>query len=353
MTDDRYEVKDKIGQGGLGAVYRAYDKRLNREVAIKRVLPEGGFDSQDEAIERFLKEATALSSIQHPHIVTIYDAAVDDDGPYVVMELLTGRTIDQMVERGTLTYEDFREVAIQTQEALIAAQELNLVHRDLKPANLMVVWLPSGKFQVKLVDFGLAKFSAKPSVQTIDHGDAVFGSVHFMAPEQFERTALDQRTDMYAMGCLYYYTLTGSYPFTGDTAPQVMSAHLKHTVIDLKEVRPDLPAWACDWVMWHLNRSMDDRPQDARESLQNFIMNDQQAPADAAAAPPGGANRPKFVFPEAGQGGESPAAPGTGPVPVVAAADSRVTPTTAPQPLEPPEGQKPSVHTTTHVTASA
>ncbi|MDB4615157.1 serine/threonine protein kinase, partial [Akkermansiaceae bacterium] len=184
---------------------------------------------------------------------------MDEDGPYVVMELLSGRTIDEMVERGTLTLDDFREMALQTQEALIAAQDLDLVHRDIKPTNIMVTWLPSGRFQVKLVDFGLAKFSPKPSLQTIDHSDAVFGSIHFMAPEQFERTPLDKRTDMYSIGCVYYYCLAGVYPFDGDTAPQVMSAHLQNTVTPLSEHRADLPSWLCDWVMWHLSRQMDDR----------------------------------------------------------------------------------------------
>ena len=136
MIEDRYEIRSKIGQGGVGAVYRAFDRHLNREIAIKRVLADGGYENQEEATEAMLKEATALCSVQHPHIVTVFDAGVDKDGPYVVMELLSGRTIDEMIERGTLTFEDFREVAVQSQEALIAAQALDLVHRDIKPTNL-------------------------------------------------------------------------------------------------------------------------------------------------------------------------------------------------------------------------
>ena len=358
MTDDRYEIRGKIGQGGVGAVYRAWDKRLNREVAIKRVLTDAHFENEDEAITHLLKEATALSSVQHPHIVTIYDAGVDEDGPYVVMELLDGRTIDEMVERGTLVWPDFRQVAVQTQEALIAAQDLDLVHRDLKPTNLMVVWLPSGKFQIKIVDFGLAKFSAKPSIQTIDHGDAVFGSIHFMAPEQFERTPLDQRTDMYAMGCLYYFTLTGLYPFTGESAPQVMTAHLQHQVTPLHDLRPDLPAWVCDWVMWHINRGMDDRPADAREALQKFLMSEQNNPVPPEGEP-AQPKRPKFVFPGADEGAKTPT-PATPPTAEVVASQAATPPPppesvptqTSPQPIQPPEGQKPSVHTTSQVTAS-
>ena len=101
MSQERYEIKGKIGQGGVGAVYQAFDTQLNREVAIKRVLAEGGYEDQEEATKHLLKEATALSSVQHPHIVTVYDAGIDTDGPYVVMELIEGKTLDEMVERAT------------------------------------------------------------------------------------------------------------------------------------------------------------------------------------------------------------------------------------------------------------
>ena len=297
MSEERYEIRGKIGQGGVGAVYRAYDTQLRREVAIKRVLadetdPEA---NQDTATANLLKEATALSSVQHPHICTVYDAGIDKEGPFVVMELINGKTLDEMVERGTLTFDDFREVAIQTQEAMIAAQDLDLVHRDLKPSNVMVCWLPSGRFQVKLVDFGLAKFSAKPSLQTIDHGDAVFGSIFFMAPEQFERSPLDRRTDMYALGCMYYYSLAGTYPFNGDSAPQVMAGHLQNSVQPLQELRPDLPAWVCEWVMWHISRNMEDRPDSGRVALEKFITDETLAAQNGGVVPSNSA--PQLVIP--------------------------------------------------------
>ena len=286
MSKERYEIKGKIGQGGVGSVYRAFDTQLNREVAIKRVLADGGHEGQEEATKNLLKEATALSSIQHPNIVTIYDAGIDDDGPYVVMELINGRTLDEMVEENTITWEDLREIIIQSEEALAAAQNLNLIHRDLKPSNLMVCWLPSGKFQVKIVDFGLAKFSSSPSLQTIDHGDAVFGSIFFMAPEQFERAPLDQRTDMYALGCLFYYALTGKHPFDGQSAAEVMVSHLQHHVTPIQELREDIPQWGADWIMWHIERQVDQRPFNAREALERFFaMENQPMTATLSASP--------------------------------------------------------------------
>lgn len=336
MTDERYEIRGKIGQGGVGAVYRAYDTQLRREVAIKRVLADGGYEDSDTATKNLLKEATALSSVQHPHICTVYDAGIDKEGPYVVMELINGKTLDEMVERGTLTYEDFREVAIQSQEAMIAAQDLDLVHRDLKPSNVMVCWLPSGRFQVKLVDFGLAKFSAKPSLQTIDHGDAVFGSIFFMAPEQFERSPLDRRTDMYSLGAMYYFALAGTYPFNGDTAPQVMASHLQNTVQPLHEVRPDLPQWLCDWVMWHIKRNMDDRPESARAALEKFLSDESTNNVGNSVQRTGA----QLVIPQTGSQPITPAsATGGQNFTPQGAITGRVNTGTAPQPISPPNGR--------------
>ena len=269
---DRYQIQAKIGQGGLGAVYKAFDTQLKREVALKRVLTpeEGSAEEVTEAAEKLLKEATVLSALMHPNIVTIFDIGQDDSGGFVVMELLDGETLDETIGRGLLTVRDFGEVVNQTLEAMIAAQAVNLLHRDLKPTNVMVIWRPSGKFQIKVLDFGLAKISEQPSIQTIDHGDAILGSIYFMAPEQFERRKLDFRTDMYALGCIYYYSLTGKYPFDGESAPQVMAAHLQHKVKPLKEMRPDLPDDVCQWVMWLINRDITKRPGNAREALERF-----------------------------------------------------------------------------------
>nr|MCU0753225.1 serine/threonine protein kinase [Akkermansiaceae bacterium] len=185
----------KIGQGGLGAVYRGYDTRMNREVAIKRISKSAGdSELQEESTRQLIKEAGALASLQHPHIVTVYDVGSDEDGPYVVMELISGKTLEELIEKAPLTWPDFRELAMQTQEALIAAQELDLIHSDIKPSNLMLTWLPSGKFQIKIVDFGLATLTQSQSREELQELEAVFGSIFFMAPEQFERVPLDARS---------------------------------------------------------------------------------------------------------------------------------------------------------------
>ncbi|MGJ8644260.1 MAG: protein kinase domain-containing protein [Luteolibacter sp.] len=350
--EERYEIKGKIGQGGLGAVYRAFDVRMNREVAIKRIISDPDDDTvSEEATRQLVKEAGSLASLQHPNIVTIYDVGSDEDGPFVVMELLSGDTLEKIISDGSFTWVDFRELAMQTMEALIAAQELNLVHRDLKPGNIMVNWLPSGKFQVKIVDFGLAKLTAKPSLQTIDQSDGVFGSIYFMAPEQFERVPLDHRVDLYAIGCVFYYALTGTYPFDGEHAAEVMASHLQHHVTPLQEVREGIPIWVCDWIMWHLNRQASDRPESARQSLRIFVENDtaQKDPimsngtpsTPSESEPP---KRPKLLI------------PGSAPTPETVedpTPTQRVKTASVPKPLEPPKGSKPSIHTTSQVLHSA
>ncbi len=284
---NRYEILEQIGKGGLGAVYKALDTQLQREVAIKRVLSteHASEEEVEEAASKLMAEAQTLSSLNHPNIITVFDVGQDEKGGFVVMELLKGETLDETVERGVLTQDDFIEVVYQTMEALIAAQASDVIHRDIKPTNIMVIWQASGKFQLKILDFGLAKFSKTPSVQTMDQEESVLGSIFFMAPEQFERGELDARTDLYQMGCVYYNALTGQYPFNGDTAPQVMNAHLQHKVIPLEQVRPDLSPSIAQWVMWLINRDIDHRPADAREALKHWPKNPEAPVAVAKALP--------------------------------------------------------------------
>ncbi len=363
--EERYEIRGKIGQGGLGAVYRGYDTRMNREVAIKRIsVAHGDPALQEESTRQLIKEAGALASLQHPHIVTVYDVGSDEDGPYVVMELISGKTLDELIERAPLTWPDFRELAIQTQEALIAAQELGLIHSDIKPSNLMLTWLPSGKFQMKIVDFGLATLNHSQSLEELQEIEAVFGSIYFMAPEQFERIPLDARVDIYAMGCVYYQALTGTYPFRGETGHDVMVSHLHHKVIPIQEIRADVPIWACDWIMWMINRVPADRPESARDALQVFFQNDKnpkptmslgKAQPTVPAGPrarlpiPGGGPQPvtptKRIIADprmAPPGYVAPVVePESAPIPVPESPEV----ITAPQPLLPPEGSKPSIYT--------
>lgn len=297
IMEDRYELRGKIGQGGIGSVHRAYDHKMKREVAIKRILTSSEDPHlQEEATKQLLQEVSALASLQHPHIVTVYDVGSDEAGPYIVMELIHGKTLDEIAEHAPLVWHDFKIVAMQTLEALIAAQELDMIHSDLKPPNIMLTWLPSGAFQVKIVDFGLAVLIQSQSQEEIEKMEAVYGSIFFMPPEQYERKTLDTRSDLYSLGCCFYQALSGVYPFSGSTGMEVMQAHLNHTVTPIQEIRGDIPLWACNWLMWLINRYPDDRPPSAREALANFLQNDKETSPIMSRGGSSG-KHPRFIIP--------------------------------------------------------
>ena len=274
---DRFQIQEKVGQGGAGAVYKAYDTTLDRVVAIKklRTSPIDGKDVSEVSgshatPEALLREAKHLSSLQHPNIVTVYDVGISEEEVYVVMEFLTGDTLSQVVDKAVLPVEDFIKVTEQSLEGLCAAHANGMLHRDIKPANLMIVWDRSGEYRVKILDFGLAKVSQEPALQTLDQGGTILGSIHFMAPEQFEMKPLDQRSDLYSLGCVLYYSLTGEYPFQGDTSPQVMASHIQARKWPLGQFRHDIPGRIERWLETVMAREPEDRFPDSQTALYEF-----------------------------------------------------------------------------------
>lgn len=263
--ETRYQFHSMVGYGGAGEVFAAWDDRLKRTVAIKRMRTDG---IADDVLNNPWQEAMRLASIRHSNIVTIYDMGSDDGIPYIVMEFVQGETVDCHVAKGIFTLPDFNELARQTLDGLIAAHHAGLVHRDLKPTNIMLSRLPSGAFQVKILDFGMAKFIASPSVQTINIDGTINGSVHFISPEQLNRQPVDARSDLYSLGCVFYYALCGHEPFSGTTVAAILTAHMSHDVVPLEQYRPDLPPLLCQWVMALINLQPEHRYQNAKEALE-------------------------------------------------------------------------------------
>ena len=261
IGDGRYVVDRRVGVGGCGAVYLAYDTVLNRWVAIKQI------ETDDGISDPFL-EARQLASLQHPNIVTIYDFFRSEGQTFVVMEYISGQNVNELTESMTLDF--FTTFARQCLEALGAAHAIGLVHRDIKPANIMLAATPSGGFQAKLLDFGLAKVMSEPSQQTMDHSGAITGSIHTISPEQLNRLPMDQRSDLYSLGCVFYKALTFQFPFHGDDVPSLIAAHLQHDFIPLSKARPDLPIALAAWVEKLFAFNKDDRPQSASEALQGL-----------------------------------------------------------------------------------
>ena len=266
----RYELLAPIAKGGLGVVFRARDTQLGREVAIKRILADtvGGCGT---AVDDLIREARKQLVLQHPNIVAVYDYGVDTEGGFIVMELAQGETLEDVIMRGALSADDFDDLVRQTLAGMSAVHAKGLLHLDLKPGNLMIHRLPDGHLEVKILDFGLATSTPQGNGQDPNPCSGLLGSVHFMAPEQFERAAVDARTDIYALGCLFYYALTQKYPFDGETKPQVMVAHLHPRTQPLGTLRPDLPARIVKWVEWLINRMPTHRPTSVTKALRVYV----------------------------------------------------------------------------------
>ena len=214
MPPTRYRIERSLGQGGLGEVFLAFDQRLQRHVALKRLSNPTEITVHGSIYERAWREAVHLAAVQHPNVVTVYDFGSDEFGPFVIMELVDGETLDAVVTRGAFPLEDFRVFAHQTLEGLAAAHQAGLLHRDLKPGNIMLKYGPTHALQVKILDFGIARFSPEldvpiTSAMLAAPPTTVLGTVEFMAPEQFELQPLTQRGELYSLGCIFYICTDG------------------------------------------------------------------------------------------------------------------------------------------------
>ena len=264
----RYKIFEQLGAGGAGTVFKGYDTQLERYVAVKRLISSSDAAKSEEEAALIRKEAGALANLRHPNIVQVFDVSSDDEGLFIVMELLEGDDLGEWLARERLGLTDFNELAAQTLEALIFAHGQNILHRDIKPENIKVARLPGDRFMARIIDFGLARMAYTARKQTVDQSGCVMGSVHYMAPEQLLRQPIDARSDLYALGCVFYQALTGQRPFDSPTVKGVMDGHLKHLVRPLNEVVPDVPQVTSDWVMWLMNLDPNDRPESAQVALE-------------------------------------------------------------------------------------
>jgi dienelactone hydrolase len=241
-TLGHYEIEAKLGQGGMGTVYRARDTVLGRTVAIKVLTADAVSDA--EAAPRILREARAASRLNHPNIVTVHELARSGDTEFLVMEYVEGASLAASIRPGGLPIDRVLDYAGQIADALAAAHEAGLVHRDVKPGNVMV--MPTGR--VKVLDFGLARqLPAAPADETravtaefaTRHGAA--GTIGYMAPEQIEGQPADARSDVFALGVVMFELLTGRGPFRGDTAWATMNATMNSPAPDVGRLRTGIP----------------------------------------------------------------------------------------------------------------
>ena len=244
-TLKHYTIEEKLGQGGMGVVYRARDTRLNRSVAIKVLPPE--LVGDEERRRRFLQEARAAAAVNHPAIAQIFDIEEEGDRTFIVMEYVDGSTLRQLVERRELDISSAVEIGIQTGEALDKAHEAGIVHRDIKSDNIMV----TRDGHAKILDFGLAKLRDPAGVpaaggsqlETLARTQAgmILGTLAYMSPEQAKGKPADRRSDVFSFGVVLYEAATGSLPFTGESAIETIHAIAYETPKPLTTVRSGLP----------------------------------------------------------------------------------------------------------------
>ncbi len=238
---DRYIVESVLGLGGMSVVYKAQHKLMNRIVAIKML--HNVLKQDITALERFKLEAQAASSLNHQNVITVYDFGVTADGePFFVMDYLEGESLKDLLERkGRLPYDRALALFKQICDGLEAAHKRGIIHRDLKPANVVITKQDDGSELLRLVDFGIAKMmpQAGKADQHLTKTGEVFGSPIYMSPEQCLGKEIDARSDIYALGCLMYETLTGRVPFIGDSFLETMNKHVGENPKPLHEVVPD------------------------------------------------------------------------------------------------------------------
>ena len=230
---NRYQVLKLLGRGGMADVYLAYDVILKREVAVKVL--KADMSSDEMALERFKREAGAVTQLSHPNIVDVYDVGDDGDKHYIVMEYVKGYTLKQLIrKRGPIPYKEAVWLMKQLAGALMEAHRNNVIHRDVKSQNVLI----KDDGTVKLSDFGIALASG---AMQITHKDSVLGSVHYLAPELAQGKQATMQSDIYSLGIVFFELLTGDVPYKADNAIQVALQHIKGTIPGVREFDPNIP----------------------------------------------------------------------------------------------------------------
>ncbi|AFK86732.1 MULTISPECIES: Stk1 family PASTA domain-containing Ser/Thr kinase [Thermoanaerobacterium] len=264
MLGNRYEILEKIGEGGMAKVYKAKCHLLNRIVAIKVLRSE--FVSDEEFVRRFKRESQAAASLSHPNIVSIYDVGQEGDIYYIVMEYVNGKTLKQLIKEtnGPLPIPKSLDIARQVCRALEHAHKHHIVHRDIKPQNILV----TDDNIVKVTDFGIAR-AANGSTITYGGGD-VLGTAYYFSPEQAKGSLIDEKTDIYSLGIVMYEMLTGKVPFEGESPISVALKHIQENIVPPSKLNPRVPYKLDKIVLKATEKDINYRYKSAAELLNDI-----------------------------------------------------------------------------------
>jgi len=280
--DGRYYVEKILGEGGMGLVYRGKHTILNKPLAIKVLRPDVSRD--EEIISRFKQEAQSASSIGNQHIIDISDFGnLPDGSTYFIMEFLDGSDLTKVIEtQSPVAPNRIVHIAKQLCDALGAAHDAGIVHRDLKPDNIYLVRRGGDSDFVKVLDFGIAKVGGTSSKLT--RAGQVFGTPHYMSPEQCAGTGVDHRTDLYAIGIILYEMVTGRTPFDADNLMGILTKHLYEAPIAPSQIRPDCPPELEAIIIKCIAKKQDERYQNCRELLEDMKRIEAGMPALASSS---------------------------------------------------------------------
>ena len=264
VLGNRYELIEKIGEGGMAIVYKARDNKLSRLVAVKILKRE--FANNKDISDKFKKEATAVANFSDANIVNVLDVGHEEEGniDYFVMEYVDGKTLKELiVENGKLNYTVAISIAIQIAKALECAHRNNIIHRDVKPQNILV----TENGLVKVTDFGIAKSSTSA---TITNTTTIMGSAHYLSPEQAKGTFIDLRSDIYSLGIVLYEMVTGILPFDGESPVTIALKHIQSEPIEPKKHNPSIPDSLNNLIMKSISKESINRYQNCRELINDL-----------------------------------------------------------------------------------
>ena len=262
LLSGRYELLEKIGDGGMAVVYKAKDKLLNRFIAVKILRPE--FTKDAAFVENFKMESQAAAGLTHPNVVGVYDVGREGNINYIVMELIDGRTLNDIIaDEAPMDYRKVIDITKQVASALKVAHKNKIIHRDVKPHNIMV----TNDGVVKLADFGIAKAVNDATLST---GSKIIGSVHYFSPEQARGNYVDERSDIYSLGIVMYEMLTGQVPFDGDNPVTVALKHINEEVRPPSEIVPSIPPALERAVLKATNKYQTNRYSSAEELIEEL-----------------------------------------------------------------------------------
>lgn len=296
---ERYELLEVLGRGGMGVVYRARDRVLDRVVAVKVLPLERAHDPT--LVARFEREALAVARLSHRNIVAVFDSGTDGETRFFVMEYIAGRSLAQLLrEDGPPAVDQTRRIGAEVADALAVAHAAGIVHRDIKPANVML----DAHGRVKVLDFGIARLATDVSLtQTA----MVLGSAAYLAPELIGGARADAASDIYALGCVLYELLAGLPPFTGELAAAILHQHNNSAPESLRALRPEVPPALDALIMRMLAKDAGARPRDAREVQRALAVASMASGAAAAPRPRGAA--PAAPLPRRAAATEAPTVP--------------------------------------------